>query len=443
MPYWNMTMDTNTPPTIYISGLPSLSSENIDLYRRLHDERIDLVARLAQHHMRVGDIDGSQPWIKTMLDAAEQADAFLLSSMTALPESHPNYKQEVSQRFFEFFSVVTGIHIGNREKYNKDGLAKPCVIIDSNHQWSKAIDLLRDLQKKGMFTSEIGDIVRIAGDESDTGDYTLSNTHAVIALEETLHSTKRKAKSSVPTRYSAEHVFSSHRKDFPRHPFGFAIFGSATTQELSYKEAVAELGKLAGMRGWRMITGAGTDGCMGAADTGFYAGNVIFNTHYPDAKFKPAHIGVSTQSILRLEGPPPHIDQLIITDNIYDRLEVMIKGQKSSNENLRARDSVKVAFVAPGGTGTLHEFATMMQLATKGDMMKGRTIVLLNFPSHLNAGEGFWDPLIKTAKELGFDDHFVVANSPQEAITIADNSYRELTVEQPELKELPHPVFNA
>ncbi len=87
---------------------------------------------------------------------------------------------------------------------------------------------------------------------------------------------------------------------------------------------------------------------MGAADRGFEAGKKEFNKHYPNAPFKPVHIGVSTQAILRLEGPPEHLNQLIITDDIYDRMDVMIRGQRVSEHE--PRDAVKVLFVTPGGT---------------------------------------------------------------------------------------------
>ena len=427
----------NEKPIIYLPGLPGLSSDNLALYQTNHDARVNLVLQLADAGMFVEDIDGANAWVKNMLQHAERSDAFVFPPMTSLPENHPKFKAEAAQRWFEFFSLVTGVHIGNLEKYGRDGFSKPCVVMDPDSQWSLATQLLEDLRAKGMFTSKVEDIVQIAPPPLERNDFYQMNKNAVATLKTALSEGKRKSRKEVQARYPADYHFESFRKDMARHPFGFAIFGSASTQENSYIAATAETARLAALRGWRMVTGAGVDGCMGAADRGFEAGKQEFNKQFPDAPFKPAHVGVSTQSILRLEGPPPHLDQMIITDDIYDRMKAMIAGQRSSNPRERTRDATKILFIAPGGTGTLHEFATLMQLATNGGMMADRRVVLLNFPSHLDAHQGFWDPLIATAKKLGFDELFDVAGSPQAAMIAADKAYDEWLDRHQEYRELP------
>ena len=434
-------MKTRSAPkktNIYLPGLPNLGSDYLAQYNAIHSARVDLVTQLSSAGLHVPSIAQNDSWLKTMMDHARESDAFIFPPMTSLKEDHPLYQSEAAKRWFEFFSLVTGIHVGTDEQY-KEGVSKPCIVMDPDGQWKPAIDLLKDLSKKGMFTSNVDDIVQVV---KGTDDYHQLNKAAVKKLQETIEAQKGKPQKTVPKQFPPEHNFDPFRKEFKRHEFGVAFFGSATTQEQSYIDASHDLAKMIGQRGWRMVDGSGKDGCMGAADRGFNEGKQEFNSLYPDAKFKPAHIGVSTQPILRLEGPPDNLDQLIITNNIYDRMEVMIKGQKSSDWTQRLRDSTKVMFVAPGGTGTLHEFATLMQLATNGSMMDGRTVVLLDVPSHLNAREGFWDPLIKTAKKLGFANHFVVAHSPQEAIKIADGVYKEWLARHEEYKNLPHPVIN-
>lgn len=427
-------------PTIYLPGLPSLASEDLSLYNVIHASRVDLVTQLSGAGCRVEDIDGQHPWLKTMLHHAETSDAFLFPPMASLPESHPRYQREAAQRWFEFFSLVTGVHIGDLRKYGRNGVSKPCVVMDPDGQWSLALELLHDLHIKGMFTSRVEDIIQVV--EGEGSDYQSLNKKAVGAVVDILEQRRGKLQRDVPARYPQDYEFAPFRHEMRRHPFGIAIFGSATTPEPSYIEAVENLADMAGQRGWRMVTGAGTDGCLGAADRGFARGKRQFNAQYPEVMFRPAHVGVSTQPILRLEGPPADLDQLIITNNIYDRMEIMIRGKKSSNSMLRARDATKVLFVAPGGTGTLHEFATLMQLATNGSMMTGRKVVLLDFPSHIHPEDGFWKLLIKTGKKLGFDSMFDVVKSPEEAIAYADKVYLQWLERHEEFQgQLPHPLF--
>jgi predicted Rossmann-fold nucleotide-binding protein len=431
---------TPKSPVIYLPGLPSLSSRDIGLYKTIYDSRFDLVTQLDQAGYMVEDIDGQHPWLKTMVDYAEHSDGFLFTPMTALPENHPRFKREAAQRWFEFFSLVTGVHIGHKEKYGASGVAKPCIVMDPDGQWAMVVDVLRDLHNKGMFSSEVEEIVQVVRGNGSKGDYHTLNRDAIAVLRTILTEGKGKSRKDVHYLYP-EKIFEPFRKNMPRHPFGIAIFGSASTKEQSYMDRTFALAEMAGLRGWRMITGAGNFGCMKAADSGFNQGKLEFNARWPDAPFKPAHVGVSSQAILQLEGPPPHLEQLVITNHIYDRMEVMIRGQKMSDPAQRTRDATKVLFVVPGGTGTLHELATLLQLATNGSMMKDRTIVIANFPSHLNPEQGFWDPLIKNARRLGFDSLFEVANTPEEAIAIADRVYQEWLLRHEEYRNLPHPVF--
>ena len=434
-------------PNIYLPRLPVLSSDDMAVHMSSRNARENLVMQLAAAGMRVPFIDGADSWIKNMLDHAEQSDAFVFPPMSSLPRQHHKYIGEAAQRWFELLSVVTGIHIGNPEKFAANGISKPCVLMDPDGQWqSKAISLLHYLSEMGMFTSKVDDIIQVAPPPDREGDFRQRNENAVRVLQETIAASRGKIQSEVHTKYPPSHMFRSFRRDLPRHPFGVAFFGSATTREPSYKILSEELGHHIGLRGWRLVSGAGIDGCMGAADRGFAMGALDFNSRLPHAKFKPAHVGVSTQAILRLEGPPEGIDQLIVTEHIYDRMKVMIRGQKTvkdahgndSYDPIRAvRDTVRLAFVAPGGTGTLHEFATMMQLATKGEMMKDRRIVLLNFPSHRNPAQGFWDPLIAIARQLGFDQHFSIAATPDEAIAIADGEFRKWLERNPAYNVTP------
>ncbi|MFO0388924.1 MAG: LOG family protein [Alphaproteobacteria bacterium] len=429
--------------TVYIPCLPALSSDDLSLYKEIHAAHLDLVEKLHSAGLRVGDIDGSRASLQSMMRHAAQSDAFIFPPMTSLKESHPKFKAEAAQRWFEFFSLVTGVHVGNKEKYGADDKAKPCVIMDPDGQWQLATELLDDIKAKGMFSSSVSDIVHVVNGVTKSLTYQERNDRAVKELCAIIAEGKGKTLKSVPKMYSRDTTFDAFRKTEHRHEFGIAMFGSASTKEKSYIDATYELAKRVGQRGWRMSTGAGNEGCMGAMDSGFTAGSEEFNRIYPDAPFKPAHVGASTQSILQIEGPPPGVSQLIITRNIYDRIHVMLKGNKSPDKTQRAKDTTKVVYVVPGGTGTLHEFAAMMQLALHSKDMQEKTIVLYNVPNHLNPREGFWDKLIETAKKLGFAEHCEIAATPDEAIAIGDREYKKWTERHPEYAALPHPVFNA
>jgi len=432
----------DTPLKIYLPSVPDLPFADRELARHLNKARFDLIDRLVENGYAGDSILGERPWIRDMFDHSHKAGAFIFPPLATLPDEGGD-QAEALQRWFEFVSIVTGTHIGSRENYHPDGLAKPCVLMDPNGRWALAIDILKDLKAKGMFSSDMEDIARIVrGDPAAPDDYRALNAQAVDELKRALAEERRKSLKQITPMYGEDHHFPAGRKDIKRHPFGVAVFGSAMTKETSYLQCVHELGKLAGQRGWRMVSGAGNFGCMGAADVGFEEGRQQFNGAYPNALFKPAHVGVSTQAILRLEGPPKNLDQLIIAEDIYERMQIMIRGRQSPDAQQRTRDAVKVFYITPGGTGTLHEFATLMQLATNGGMMEGRTVVLLNPPSHIAPQEGFWKKLIETAQMLGFRSRFEVADSPQAALDIADRVYLAWQAGRPEHKNLPHPVFN-
>lgn len=446
-------MTSDKKPVVYLPGVPDLENDDCDLNDEIMAARGNLARQLKDNGFRVKNTYNSNPRPKQMLGKAASSDAFLFPPMTSLPRDHHQFQPEAAQRWFEFFSIITGVHVGSREKYGSSGVSKPCVVMDPDGQWSAVTELLEDLHNKGMFSSKVDDIVHVVGKDEFAGhksvDYKLLNKLAVEKLSEVLRENKGKVKSNSEARFLADHNFHGHRhimtpegKPIERHPFGVALFGSATTKVEPYLEATKKTAKLVAQRGWRMVTGAGCEGCMGAADKGFKIGSDWFKEHKPNARFTPAHIGVSTQDILRLEGPPDDLNQLIISDDIYQRMITMVRGQDDADSTKHLSDTVKVIFITPGGIGTLHEFATLMQLQTHGDMMDGRTVVFLNPPSHnqsKNSGgkpEKFWDPLIRKAEELGFANMFKVADSPEEAMMIADQVYKEWAARQEKYPDL-------
>lgn len=462
--------DNSTVKTVYLPGLPvfSNSEEDLALYDKAHAARLDLARKLRAANITITDIDGANPWLKTMAEHDKNAEGFIFTP-TVFPPGAPHFLEELSKQWFEFFSLVTGTHVGNPHQFRANGLSKPCIIMNTSDERDNKLTLLDDLAAKGMFSSEPDQIVhdlRLQGNYLD--DYETMNDQAVAALKERASIGKDgNATKNALGKYHGQ-PFESKRDPGERHLFGVVFFGSATTETQSYINASEALAKEIGRRGWRMITGAGNAGCMGAFDRGYYEGGQEFIKAHPTARYSPAHIGITTRKILEFEGLPTHVNQLVITDNIYDRMKVMIKGQRVKEPAERVSDTAKVIFVTPGGTGTLHEFATMMQLLNNGSMMEGRKIVLLNIPVPKKdpvTGEEiapnpdeqtpvprFWDMLISIAKTLGFgtrttlkdgqlvkEDVFEIAHSVDDAVKIADRVYQEWQERHPEFKDYPHP----
>ena len=157
---------------------------------------------------------------------------------------------------------------------------------------------------------------------------------------------------------------------------------------------------------------------MGAFDRGFHIGAKKFNAKYPDAAAKPAHIGISTNDVLRLEGPPEDLDQLIVVPTRNDRLVAFIDGRGHGNKEERCSRTAKVATIFPGGIGTLEEFTTMMQLKLHGKLMDGIEIHLCNV-------NGYFDKLIQICERLGVRDLFKVFLNQQTMMERVEEIHRE------------------
>lgn len=166
----------------------------------------------------------------------------------------------------------------------------------------------------------------------------------------------------------------------------------------SYIDAAYELGCLIADSGNAMVCGAGRTGLMGAVIDGTLS-------HGGEA------IGVIPQFMVDNGWHHPQLSHMEITPDMHIRKETMAR-------------MAKATIAMPGGCGTLEELLEIITWRQLG-LYNGK-IVILNI-------NNYFDPLLAMLNKAindGFmkSDHcniWQVANSPEEAITIAlDNSVK-------------------
>lgn len=175
----------------------------------------------------------------------------------------------------------------------------------------------------------------------------------------------------------------------------FCIFGGSNPgnnprfAEVS-KEFISEIAE----RGHSFVYGGGSDGIMGLTAT--------------TALEKHAHVtGIIPQFLMTAENAKTDIDELIVTDTLYERLELMM--QKSD-----------VIVALPGGFGTMQEFFTAITKSQLGRHEK--PLVIVNV-------DGYYNPLISLVRTI-MDEDF----APQENSSL----FIEVTSPQELFEELPN-----
>lgn len=409
---------------IYLPAVPNLSSANAALQKEILLARLHLIELLHAKGFHVEHSLGQETWVKNLGARTDAVDGVLFPPMSGLLTG-TDATQIKAQRFFEAVSVLTSMHVGDHRIYGHTGISKPCGFIDPDGSWQSLIALLSDLHDKGAFSTKIADIafcIQPQGDEA----LAVLNQRAVAELQKRFLENAGKLKNAVHAVYPESHQFNSFRKDSPRSDFGVIAFGSATMRDEIYMKAGYDFCCEVGKKGMRLITGAGKESLMGAFDAGFHEGAEIFNALYPEAAQKPAHVGISTNDVLRLEGPPEHLDQLIVVPTRNERLIAFIKGRGHSDESERCAPTAKVACVFPGGIGSLEEFATMIQLKLHGNMMDGVEIHLCNI-------NGYYDKLIEICETLGVRHLFKVFPDEKTMMARVNEIHAEWLIKNPQI----------
>jgi uncharacterized protein (TIGR00730 family) len=183
------------------------------------------------------------------------------------------------------------------------------------------------------------------------------------------------------------------------------VFCSASTKNPALLNLAHDMGTGIAEEGWGVISGLGCTGMMGQVVEG--AAEVI------EEKKKGWVAGSNLPRIIHMEGLPSYYDKLWLTDDIYKRMEVMIKNSQ--------------AFVLlPGGMGTVQELMALLLLKyadKNGDHLMSdkkfgnKPIILVN-PEIVDR-EGhkveFWKPLVDMARSFGFERDITVVASAEEA----------------------------
>lgn len=138
------------------------------------------------------------------------------------------------------------------------------------------------------------------------------------------------------------------------------LYGAASEAiDLSYKNAVEELGREMARRGHTMVYGAGAGGLMGAAARGMSAegGRII--------------------------GVTPHFMHTF--EPIYDKCTELIDTETMAERKNIMEELADAFIIVPGGVGTFDEFYQIITLKSLGRLDK--PIVLFNV-------NGFWNDML-------------------------------------------------
>lgn len=167
---------------------------------------------------------------------------------------------------------------------------------------------------------------------------------------------------------------------------------SGTNMAQSYFTAAAQLGRLIGENGIRLINGAGSTGLMRTCtDAAMNAGGKA--------------IGIIPQFMVDRGWQYGRMSKIIVTKDMHERKQIMAQ-------------TADACIAMPGGCGTLEE---LMEIITwKQIGIYSKPIVILNI-------EGYFSPLLQML-DNAIDEHFMsqehanlwkVANTPEEAIEMA------------------------
>ncbi|MEO0677036.1 MAG: TIGR00730 family Rossman fold protein [Pseudomonadota bacterium] len=171
--------------------------------------------------------------------------------------------------------------------------------------------------------------------------------------------------------------------------FSLCVFcGSRPGRNPAYMAAANDLGSGLGLRGWRLVYGAGDIGLMGeVARAAISAGADTF--------------GVIPEHLVRMEVGKVDLGSYIVTETMHERKKVMFM-------------NASAIAILPGGAGSLDEFFEVLTWAQLG--LHTKPIVLINIA-------GYWDPLIALVDHVvdeGFAAEslkglFVVVSTVEEA----------------------------
>ncbi len=247
-------------------------------------------------------------------------------------------------------------------------LAKPTVLLNSDGSWDPLFALLTHLNRLGTVRQDHHDYLLLADSPGE-----------VLAL---LDASRRDGVPPVQRRRIGPSSVQSFDTPLPvGHAGNVCVFCSASITDPAYLADGYEFGKQLAQDKLGCVSGAGSSGIMGEVVRGSVeAGGWTGGSNVPH--------------IIELEGLPSGLSSFWLEDDIYTRMDVMIR--KSD------------AFVIfPGGSGTVQEMIALMIFKDqRNPLMEGKPVVVFNRRDA--DGNGFWDPLIVLMRTWCFNGEFVV-----------------------------------
>ncbi len=253
---------------------------------------------------------------------------------------------------------------------------KPTVLLNSDGSWDPLFALLKHLNHMGTVRQDHRDYLLLA-----------ESPGAVLGL---LDASRRDGVPTVDrTRVGPSTVLSFETPLPVGHAGNVCVFCSASIADPAYLADGYEFGKLLAEGRLGCVSGAGRTGIMGEVVRGSVeAGGWTGGSNVPH--------------IIELEGLPNGLSSFWLRDDIYTRMDVMIRNSD--------------AFVIfPGGSGTVQEmFALMIFKHQQNPSMEGKPVVVFNRRDA--DGNAFWDPLIVLMRTWCFNGEFVVVEELAELI---------------------------
>lgn len=262
-------------------------------------------------------------------------------------------------------SIFVGYQTGDMDL---DG--KPSIVLNSEGSWDSWLAMIDHLHKLGTVPQHYSQILRVLKDPKDVPQ----------ALEEMSVNVEK-----VRTKYAGSpKITASGNPDLPEPNKKLCVFCSASTKNPLYLDMGYQLGKQIAASGLGCVTGAGRTGIMGEVVRGtFEAGGWTGGSNVPH--------------IIEMEGLPDGLNAFWPRNDIYTRMEIMIK--KSA-----------AFIILPGGMGTVQEALVLLHLKQRNDpLMRRKPIILIDI-------EGFWKPLQDLAKFHKVDHLMEVYPSIQDVV---------------------------
>ncbi len=253
---------------------------------------------------------------------------------------------------------------------------KPTVLLNSDGSWDPLFALLEHLNRLGTVRQDHRDYLLLA-----------ESTGAVLGL---LDASRRDGVPAVDRKRIGVSTVESFDTPLPaEHAGNVCVFCSASIVDPAYLRDGYEFGKLLAESQLGCVSGAGRSGIMGEVVRGSVEADGWTG-------------GSNVPHIIELEGLPTGLSSFWLRDDIYTRMDVMIRNSD--------------AFVIfPGGAGTVQEMIALMIFKhQQNPSMEGKPVVVFNRRDA--DGNAFWDPLIVLMRTWCFNGEFVVVEEFSELI---------------------------